>query len=167
MGLLDTVRAGVSRGRKKLDDLGLRLYTVTLIVEQFDRSINLPGCVLIVPGPDDPPNPIELQLDPRPRVRQLGPGDDSWLGGGLIAEAGGKSSATEYEIGPVTLEFSGSSTGGYSTADLLPPGSVSRRVTWWIEGPDLQDGGEPFSVVQYRNVSLTSVMIRVQRDEKR
>jgi hypothetical protein len=167
VGLLDTVRAGVDRGRSKLDDLGLRLYTVTIVAEEYDRAINLPGCTLIVPGPEDPPNPSLLQLDPRPRVRQLGPGDASWLGGGLVAEAGGKSTATEYEVGPITLAFSGSSSGGYTREQLLPKPSISRRVYWLLEGPDLQDGGEPFSVLRYWNVSLSSVKVHLQRDEKR
>jgi hypothetical protein len=155
MALIDTIRRSVDGGRAKLDALGLRLYTVTVRTVDWSESVNVAGAVASAP--------TDLVLDPRPRVRKLGPGDDSWLGGGLVTEAGGKATASEYEVGPIALPYD-AGAGGYSADDLLPAPSASRQVYWILEGPDLQAGGETFGVVRLWNVSLSSVMVHLQRE---
>ena len=123
------------RARRIPERFGLRPTKVTVRVRTYSGPVGAQGVTLSAT--------TDTVLDPRPRVRQVTEGQKSYFGGGTLVLAGGDAAARVYEIGPIAQRFPG---GGYTPAEVAPPGGVTRRVTVLLEGDAFASGGEEFEV---------------------
>lgn len=128
-------RRAADAGRRAAERVA-RTTTVTIVVDQYSGPVGAVGSTLL--------STTETVLSPRPKVSPAGDGGASAFGGGLATLSVGGALATEYAIGPVTLDYSG---GGYDLATLLPLGAVDRKVRVRLEGDAFENGGEYFEVV--------------------
>lgn len=105
----------------------------------------------------------DVELSPRPKVRQLGAGESSMYGGGPAASPG-VSGTRVYEVGPITLDYAG---GGYSLASLCPAESTATRVSFLLVGDDFESSGEEFDLVAPPDASRPhQVTLRVGRSRQ-
>lgn len=130
MSLIDAHRRAADAGRRAAELAGARTTSVTVRVRTYSGAMGASGSVLAAQ--------IDTVLSPRPRVRQLGPGESSFYGGGP-GSGPSVAGARVYEIGPITLAYSG---GGYTIADLAPAESPSTRVTYVLSGDDFETDEE-------------------------
>lgn len=130
MSLIDAHRRAADAGRRAAELAGARPITVTVRVRTYSAAIGTSGSLLA--------SVVDTELSPRPRVRQLGPGESSFYGGGP-GSAPSVSGTRVYEIGPITLTYPG---GGYAIADVVPAESPSTRTTYVLNGDDFQDDEE-------------------------
>jgi hypothetical protein len=129
----DRHRAAAAYGRRAAESAGVRAIVVKLVVEAYSGAINVPASTLSTT--------TTTTIDPRPRVRRVGE-KDTLYGVGYLAATSGRLTGRDYAVGPMTLDFVG---GGYTTADLMPGGGVSKRVYLLLSGDDF-DGDERFEI---------------------
>ena len=67
----------------------------------------------------------------------------SAFGGGYASTSAGGLVATEYEIGPVTLDYPG---GGYTVRELLPLGAANKNVYVILADGAYEGSGERFKI---------------------
>jgi|WetSurMetagenome_2_1015567.scaffolds.fasta_scaffold02064_10 hypothetical protein len=112
------------------DDLGIRLYTVTLRMTTWtgdDSAIGLGRGIRT-----DVETPITLANGQRPKVRRISY-KETVAGGGKYQEG-------DFKIGPFTPEYVG---GGVSFAKMAPPptGGGNKGYHFVLRGPDLPATG--------------------------
>lgn len=154
MSITDAHRRAADAGRRAAESAGARTTSVTVRVRSYSGAIGASGSVLS--------SQVDTVLNPRPRVRQLGAGESSFYGGGPGTGAS-TSSARVYEIGPITLTYSG---GGYSIADIAPAESASVRVSYLLSGDDFDTDEEFFLVAPPDASRPHQVMLRVARAQQ-
>ena len=133
----EALRAAANRGRIAAESVGVRPVLVSVRVRVYNGPVGASGTTLV--------STTDTALNPRPKVRMVSEGRGGYFGGGLYTDSTGRVLAGEYEVGPITQDFPG---GGYTPAELLPTGSVSRRVTLVLAGDGFQSGGEEFEAVK-------------------
>lgn len=145
-------RAAADAGRRAAEAVGARPTRVLVRVRSYSGAIHASGTALV--------SVFDTEITPRPKVRQLGPGESSFYGGGPAAQPGTADGRT-YEVGPITLPYSG---GGYSLASLLPPETPSSRTTLVLLGDDFVADGEEFDLAAQPDASRPhQVVLRVTR----
>lgn len=144
-------RAAADAGRRAAEAVGARPTRVYIRTRTYTAAIHASGTTLV--------STADVELSPRPRVRQLGAGDASFYGGGPGA-APGLAGTRVYEVGPITLDYTG---GGYSLASLCPGESTSTRVSYVLIGDDF-DADEEFDLVAPPDASRPhQVILRMGR----
>jgi len=97
-----------------VDGLDLRTTTVTQRIRSWSGGDYGPEVGLGTPTDTD------LELEPRPRVKRLPNGD--------------------VEVGPITPYYTGTTTGGYTVAQLNPDisseANAGKHVFWILDGPN-------------------------------
>jgi hypothetical protein len=153
----DYARAKVDRARAKIDTgKAFREFTVAVRAQAF------PGAIAEGVGP---PTNTDLVLAPRPKVVALGEEAASWFAvGGPLNRTTGAMAPLVYQVSQITPAYDiGTAAGGYTVAQLLPGGaSPQARSVWWLQGPGLRAGGEPFVVAKFVE-SLLEYVVTVAR----
>lgn len=144
-------RRAADAGRRAADNVQQRNVTVTLVVTQYDRSVNLQGAVASTT--------TSTTLTPNPKVVPAG-GDPSFYGGSTDVLAGGDQISDQYVIGPVTREYDG---GGYAQDTLVPAASASKTVRYRLSGENFITGGELFRPVKIERATPHSLWVLVER----
>jgi hypothetical protein len=132
MSLRDDLRGVLDKVRAIPDTaLGLRVTTVTVRLEKWDRAIQ-DGAVVDIAGHSD------TVLSPTPQVKKLSATQASFYGGGPLAASVGKPLVHVYRIGPLTQRYTSNAvTGGYLLTDLLkvPANGTTQRAVYCSPGP--------------------------------
>ena len=144
-------RAAALAGRRAAEAAGARPTQVSVVVETYDRAVNLAGATLL--------STSTLALDPRPKVAS-GVDALSAFAGGTAAVSSVRLASSQYVIGPITLDCG---AGGYTQAQLCPPSAANTRVYYLLTGDDFAGGGERFDLVQADASRPHQVNLLVQR----
>lgn len=148
----DALRRAADSGRRAAESVGVRSTTVTIRLRTYAAAVGTStGTVTAT---------TDTVLDPRPKVNQVTEGKRSYFGGSVLAESGGRLLAGEYEIGPITQDFTG---GGYLPTELAPVGAANKRVTVILAGDEFKSGGEEFEIVKMDATKPHRIMLQVGR----
>lgn len=124
MSLVSDLLQTIDEGRELLADVGLRPYTVSLLVVTHAGEYPGDGSSYTTS------TPITVAHGKAPKVKVV---DDKDI------VQGGAFSKTRYEIGPLTPAYA---TGGVSPEDLEPPATNKpREVFYVLKGPGLPTNG--------------------------
>lgn len=129
MTLRASLLRAVNAARKIPQQLGVR--TVRVWIRSSVRT--LPA---LIPGGST--TNIDVELDPRPAVRELDSVDPSYWGAEAAGLTSGVAFADLYEIGPITPEHG---SGGYSWDELRPLTTTTTDTTRIVLA-DVEAGGK-------------------------
>lgn len=134
IGYSDGIRRAADAGRKAAEPW-VRPTIVTIVVETWSGPYGAVGSTLV--------STDSTVLTPRPKVQAVGDQGASAFGGGYASTSAGGLVATEYEIGPVTLDYPG---GGYTVRELLPLGAANKNVYVILADGAYEGSGERFKI---------------------
>lgn len=129
MTLRTSLLRAVNAARRVPQNLGLR--TIRVWIRSSERA--LPA--LIAGGST---TNTDVELDPRPAVRELDTVDASYWGAEAAGLASGFAQSEIYEIGPITPDYG---AGGYSWGDLRPLVTTTTDTTRIVLA-DAEAGGK-------------------------
>jgi hypothetical protein len=144
-------RAAALAGRRAAEAVGARPTSVSIVTETYSGTTGLAATTLV--------STSTLTLDPRPKVSTVREGG-GYFGGGRGSASSGRLVVGVYRIGPVTLTTAG---GGYSAAQLAPPGGSALTVYYLLTGDDFASGGERFDLLDVDASRPHQVTLTVQR----
>ena len=138
-------RAAALTGRRAAEGAGVRSVSVAVILETWSGPTQVSTSTLV--------------LSPRPKVVPAGE-EAGYFGGGNSAISGGRLIAGSYRIGPITLACA---TGGYTVAQLSPPGASNLRIYYFLAGDEFSGAGERFELTDVDSSRPHQVTITVRR----
>lgn len=145
-------RRAADVGRRAAESAGARGTTVTIRVREYSAPVGTSGASVS--------STTDVVLDPRPKVSKTREGRSSYFGGSILGDSNGRMVAGEYDVGPITQDFS---EGGYTPADLAPTGSATRRVTVVLGGEEFRGGAEEFEIVAMDATRPHQIRLQVGR----
>lgn len=138
-------------GRRAAERTGVRSVSVSVITETWSGPTQVSTSTLA--------STSTLVLSPRPKVVPAGE-EAGYFGGGNSAISGGRLIAGSYRIGPITLACA---TGGYTVAQLSPPGASNLRIYYFLAGDEFSDAGERFELTDVDASRPHQVTLTVRR----
>lgn len=144
-------RAAALTGRRAAEGAGVRSVAVSVVVESWSGPTQVATSTLV--------STSTLVLSPRPKVVPAGE-EAGYFGGGNSAISGGRLTAGTYRIGPITLACS---TGGYTVAQLSPPGASDTRIYYFLAGDEFSGAGERFELTDVDSSRPHQVTLTVRR----
>lgn len=152
MVALDRFRAAANYGRRAVDTLGLRVTSVTVVVETYDAAVGMDGATR--------QSRVATVLTPTPRVRVVGL-TSSAFGGGRVSGDGDGMQAPVVEIDRITPPYPG---GGYAATDLDPATSDPKQLTYLVlAGGAFDAAGERFTVTKVDQAAGLQTVVTAER----